>query len=121
MFTDNTDTMSHAKHQFDNELFSLRRDAQEIRTLNAHGRHVEKWTAVRDILHRTGDLEGAAAVRAVVHDEHLWHNLNEVIRSKANLALITTDPAINDQLDSSIRKLEQVFDHEFSEASDHTE
>ena len=126
MFTD-IDTITHAKRLFDEEVFSLKRDAREIRYLNAYGRNLaEKRDAVYDILHRTHGMEDPSRVDilatvAAARDEGLWHNLNEVIRSKANLALVTTDPGVNDQLDDSIRKLERVFEHDFIEASDHTE
>eukprot|EP00977_Amphora_coffeiformis_P009694 scaffold2230_cov187-Amphora_coffeaeformis.AAC.14 len=123
MFTD-IDTITNAKRLFDDEVFNLRKDAREIRYLHAYGRNpAEKRNAVYDILQRTHELERGDIGATVMstHDEHLWHNLNEVIRSKANLTLLTNDPTVNDQLDGSIRKLEEVFEHEFSEASDHTE
>lgn len=119
------ETITDAKRHFDNEIFALRRDARIIRKLNANELTVDKWNPIQDILQRTADLESP---RTHVHrlvesqrEETLWHNLNEVIRAKANLALMTPDPVVNDQLDRSISKLEQVFDHEFSEASDSTE
>ena len=118
------DTITHAKRQFDNEVNAIRRDARAIRSLNVENMQVDKWNPIQDIIHRTSELESAGDVYRLVkaqHDEKLWHNLNEVIRSRANLTLFTPDPVVNDQLDRSIRKLEEVFEHEFSEASDGSE
>ena len=113
-------TLTNAKRHFDSQLYALRRDARIIRTLNANDLTVEKWNPIQDILTRTVQLETPqAAVHPLVgRDDALWHNLNAVIRAKANLTLLTPDPAVNDQLERSISQLQHVFDAEFSEASE---
>lgn len=118
-------TIDLAMRQFQKEVQELRKAAQDIREMTSPDRNqAEKWDAVRDILERTRKLEqpdDSGAIGLLVEsqgEKKLWHNLNEVIRSRANLALMTYDDHVCDQLDRSIAKLEEIFNQEVYEASE---